>query len=309
MNQTLSPVQARNLQRSLNTRIGNLSKETGRSRDSLRSQLVFQCFLKRVFSSPSEWVLKGGTALLMRNGDGRFTRDIDLARSRAWNDISEIRQEFERIAQLSGDDGFVFKVSSVGQKSVVDDGYATPTAEVKVEVRLGAKRFHTINIDVSLRRHTQIPLEKVYVDPLLNELLGESKCSSFTVLVTAIEAHLADKICAMFEPHRNGVSMRFHDLADIIQIIRTQNFSAEKFLEVLHHEVARRRMDWPARITSPGPVWEEKYPINATQYAGLPRELQSLQSSLDYAGSCLNEVLKGERTQGTWKHEQLSWVN
>ncbi|MDO4686566.1 MAG: nucleotidyl transferase AbiEii/AbiGii toxin family protein [Corynebacterium sp.] len=29
-----------------------------------------------------DWVLKGGTVLLIRNGYGRFTQDIDLARAK-----------------------------------------------------------------------------------------------------------------------------------------------------------------------------------------------------------------------------------
>lgn len=143
--------------------------------------------------------------------------------------------------------------------------------------------------------------------PLLNQVTKEGGYKPFSILVTPIEAHLVDKICAMREPHKNGVSMRFHDLADIIQIIRTQDFSAEKLLDILSHEVKRRRIDWPEEITSPGPSWEKEYARQAPNYAELPEELHSLQKSLDYAGYCLNDVLQKKRIRGTWSHRNGHW--
>lgn len=309
MSHTLSRFEARGLQRSLTTRIGNLSKTQNRSKDSIRYQLIFECFLNRVFShSGSDWVLKGGTALLMRNGNGRFTQDVDLGRSQTWNDASEIRQEFENIAQRKSDDPFTFKVTSVHPKSAsTPDVYSTPTVEVKLSARLGAVDFHNIKVDVSVQRHTQTPLEQVTISPLLNEVFKDVKYAPFNVLATAIESHLADKICAMYEKHRSGVSNRYHDLADIIQIIRTQNFSAEKLTEVLGHETARRNIDWPKEIVAPSPEWEKEYTSKAPGYDELPEELHTLKSSLDYVGACLNEVLQRQRSHGKWNFKTYSW--
>ena len=264
MNRPLSQAEVRNWQRSMSTRIANLAQEQGRGKDSIQFQLVFECFLHRIFSEPSpEWVLKGGTALLMRNGAGRFTKDIDLAHAREWEDPNQIARQLESLMQREGADPFTFRIASVNSKHADNvDGYATPTATVTVKALLGVRTFHSFRIDVTLERHTQTPSERIKVNPLLNQVTKEGGYEPFSILVVPIEAHLADKICAMRETHKNGVSTRFRDLADIIQIIRTQDFSAEKLLDTLSHEVKRRRINWPEEITSPGPSWEKEYALS-----------------------------------------------
>lgn len=310
MSQSSSRAAERDFKRSLSTRIGNLAKETKRSRDSIQFELVFQCFLHRVFTEATDatqWVLKGGTALLMRNGHGRFTQDIDLARVTNWENPDEIRREFEQIAQRKVHDPFTFSVTSVHTKSSPrPDGYATPTVEVKLEAKLGATVYHRIKIDVSVQRHTQAPMERVPIDPLLNQLTKDGGYDSFDIFATAIEAHLADKICAMYEIHHSGASNRFHDLADIIQIICTQNFSAAKLVNVLEHETRRRSITWPTKLVPPSPEWEKNYKQNAPSY-GLPVELYPLEASLDFAGKCLDEVLQLQRIYGTWNYLRRIW--
>lgn len=290
-------------------RIDHLSKTQGRSKDSIRYQLLFECFLQRIFAHPdSGWVLKGGTALLMRNGYGRFTQDIDLARAQEWNDVDEIHQEFEKIAQRKASDPFVFEVTSTRlQSTSTPDGYSTPTIQVKLSARLGANVFHAIKIDVSIQRHTQLPLETVLVEPLFDQISKTVNYDPFYIPVIAIESHLADKICAMYERHRSGASNRYRDLADIIQIIRTHEFSAEKLAKILDHETKRRHIEWPELLNAPGPNWEKEYARNAPEYDGLPVNLHSLQASLDDAGTCLNEVLERSRISGTWNHQVLRW--
>lgn len=68
-------------QKKLNQAIARRSKDRGLPSDLIRYQIAFEGFLERVFQSGSdEWVLKGGASLLMRNGKGRTTTDVDLAR-------------------------------------------------------------------------------------------------------------------------------------------------------------------------------------------------------------------------------------
>lgn len=308
MTQPPNQTEARRLQRSLNMRIKNLAQTREVSVQHLRFHLIFECFLRRVFAdNQTTWVLKGGTALLMRNGSGRFTQDIDLARDTLWEEPDDVHHEFEEIARRPADDPFTFAVTSLHTKREPSpDGYSAPTVEVRLAARIGVTTFETIRIDVSPQRHTQNPIERVPVAPLLDTLIdGEAKC--FHVLTTAIESHLADKICAMYEPHPSGRSNRFHDLADIIRIIQTQRFSAHKVFTTLSHEAARRRIPRPQKLIPPGPHWEKEYEKNAPSYAELPIELHSLTNSLEYAGACLNEVLNEHRTQGIWNPATQQW--
>ncbi len=82
----------------INMRLQNEANSRQVPLEVLRAQTVFECFLSRVFSDgSSNWILKGGTALLMRNGSGRFTRDIDMARKRPWLDTEEVQEELGQL--------------------------------------------------------------------------------------------------------------------------------------------------------------------------------------------------------------------
>lgn len=311
MNSPLTTREARNLQKSLNMRISNEAKSQGRSRDSIRFQLVFESMLRLIFRHPSPgWTLKGGTALLMRNGKGRFTRDMDLARSKRWDSSEELINDLKKLVQGKNGDPFTFEVKEIHSRDNTARGeYATPTATVSIEARLGTLQFHTFKIDVSLSRHTQAPPEHVEVNPLLNTLQQNRLYEPFTVLVTPIEAHLADKICAMRETHHGRTSTRYHDLADIIQIILPQDFSAQKLQSTLLHEARRRNIQLPEVLASPGPEWERGYDKKAKDFYGLPPGLHSLTASLEFAGACLDEILSDQRGTGWWNHRRQQWVD
>lgn len=309
MKEEITRAEAARLKASYSSRIKTLAKELDRSANSLRYQIVFECFLKRVFASQSaDWVLKGGTALLIRNGYGRFTQDIDLARAKNWESTEEIREQFERAALLDSDDPFTFRVSSAKTKSpLTTDNYDTPTVVVKLVVQLGSVEFQRIKVDVSLQRHTQSPVHSVMVDPLLNRVSKGLDVGSFHVNTTAIESHLADKICAIYEIHPTGDNTRYRDLADIVQIVRTQDFSADELVNKLEHEVKRRHLSWPVGITSPGQNWASDFEKQSRDFEAFPHEFHSLQNSLDFAGQCLNELLSRQRTYGRWNHQQKRW--
>ena len=296
------------MQRSLNMRIQQFAKQHAESSDLVRKKILFEAFLMRVFLVPDgRWVLKGGTALLIRNGNGRFTKDIDLALQGAWPSIDELEEELEEIASRQVGDPFTFRVTSKRTQSPLDPtGYTNPTYAVKIAADIGAMNFGSIRIDVSLRRHTQEPIVTVPVTPMLNGLVDDP-IDSFFVAVTAIEGHMADKICAMYELHGETPSGRYHDLADLIRIIETQTFCAEKLSDRLMHEARRRRCDLPESFVSPGGSWAKGYEQNSKDYAYLPHELRTLEAALNFVGMCLNRVLSGERMQGKWNPSALRW--
>ena len=67
------------IRRSLGDRLRTEAKHRGRPAGDLRREFVFQRFLGRVFAKPgSRWVLKGGTGLLVRIREARYSKDIDL---------------------------------------------------------------------------------------------------------------------------------------------------------------------------------------------------------------------------------------
>lgn len=278
---------------------------------SVRKQYVFTLFLSRMFSGNDQppWVLLGGNALLIRTGGGRFTQDIDLARDSTWVDVDEVREELQALANQNPErDPFVFDIYAVKAHSEADPfGYGTKTAKARVRVTLGGVEFDTFSIDITTRRHLDgavddIPLRPIIEHETLNDLPA--------VPTTPAENHLADKICAMYEPHGEDKkpSTRYRDLADIVRLIGAADIDAERLMRVLDREKQRRKIALPVAMVSPGESWEIQFPRAARDFAEYPSDLHPLDASLEAAAVCLDPILSGERTTGVWSSGKRVWA-
>lgn len=130
------------------------------------------------------------------------------------------------------------------------------------------------------------------------------------VPVVAVENHLADKICAMYEPHgrnRDRPSTRYRDLADVVRIIQAVDIDAGRLTGNLHHEQQRRQIVLPRQLLAPSPQWEKGFATAAKNFAEYPTEYHQLPASLRYAGDCLNPLLSGEITAGRWNARAQVW--
>lgn len=79
MTEDVSKPNPATVRRSLGDRLRAEAKRRGRPTAGVRREFVFQRFLARVFSEPHcQWVLKGGTGLLVRIREARYSKDIDL---------------------------------------------------------------------------------------------------------------------------------------------------------------------------------------------------------------------------------------
>lgn len=225
------------------------AKAQGTTPENIRHQVAFSLFFGRFFAQDAgDWLVLGGNALLIRTGGGRFTTDIDLARSNAWETVEELRESIER-ALIAGDrpDDFDFHVGSCKPHSEPDRyGYGQKTAEIQIVVTFGGREFATFGLDVTTKRHVESgvdsrPLKPVLIDdPALQDLPE--------IPLVPVENHLADKIAAMYEYHGadgTTASTRYRDLADIIRIVEELEFNENRLVEVLRHEQARRQITLP----------------------------------------------------------------
>ncbi|UBI09819.1 nucleotidyl transferase AbiEii/AbiGii toxin family protein [Corynebacterium coyleae] len=294
-------------QKKLNQAIAKWSRDRGLPRDLIRYQIAFEGFLERVFQTGSdEWVLKGGAALLMRNGEGRTTADIDLARVAELGPLASIEAEIRQIAQRPGQGPLTYRVRNVQQKRIgSSDGYKGPTYEVSLDAMMGVVVFQAFSLDLTEQRHTQEPHERVEVDLTLSKISSEN-LEPVSVYATAIESQLADKICAMREPHRSGDSNRYHDLADIITILLTQPFSAKDLKSACDHEARRRRIEIPTEMWVPL-SWEKEYPRRAETYYGLPVKYHDFAQATAFASEVLNPAIAGELSVARWDPDTRSW--
>jgi len=294
-------------QKKLNRAIAKRSKDRGLPSDLIRYQIAFEGFLERVFQAGSnEWVLKGGASLLMRNGEGRTTTDVDLARIPRLGPLKSIEAEMHEIARRPGQGPLSYKVKSVRQKRTGSDGgYRGPTYEVSLDAMMGAIVFQAFSLDLTEQRHTQEPHERVEVDPTLGKLSSEN-LEPFSVYATAIESQLADKICAMREVHRSGDSNRYHDLADIITILLTQSISAEKLQSACQHEARRRGIETPTEMWAP-PSWKKNFSAHAATYFRLTDEYRDYPAAMSYVSEVLDPVLSGDLGDSYWNPSGQCW--
>jgi hypothetical protein len=310
MAQPLTQLEANRLRQSLGTKLANEAKSRGVAADPVRKQYIFTIFLSRIFQDPNvPWVLLGGNALLIRTGGGRFTQDVDLAREAPWaspeDALSELRQLSSRPHH---GDPFEFELYSVTTHREAEPyGYGTETAKVKARALLGGQEFESFSIDLTTRRHIDAPVDQVSLKPIIDH---ETLRDLPSVPTTPIEHHLADKICALYERHGHDgdeASTRYRDLADIVRIVAAIPFDAARLSTVLQREASRRQMELPDKVQAPSGDWVAGFPRSAAGFAEYPREYWDLNAALTFCSTCLDEILTGERTSGTWNPDHRSW--
>ncbi|RAX20037.1 MULTISPECIES: nucleotidyl transferase AbiEii/AbiGii toxin family protein [unclassified Actinomyces] len=305
----IEPLAASRLRQSLNSRIRAEASRRGVTADDIRQQYVFALLTKRLFADDmDDWLLLGGNALLIRTRGGRFTRDVDLARTHGWSDVQELRDELRSALSRSLDsDPFRLEIVKVSPHSEPDGyGYGALTAKADIRVLLGVAEFGRFSIDITTRRHVSGPIDRISPTPIIDH---ETIADLPDVPTVPVENHLADKICALYELHgkTRTASTRYRDLADIVRIVAHLDFDAARLSEMLDHESRRRRIPQPTAIVSPSPAWEQAYPRQAREFAEFPTEFHSLDASLDAAAACLDEVLNGSRSKGRWDHASAQW--
>lgn len=304
-----SIVQIGRERQSRNARIRSEATRQGTTADMVRKQVTFALFFQRIFAQEdSGWILLGGNALLIRTRSGRFTKDVDLSRIEQWDDLSKVQEELEALLE-QGDrpDDFSFTITKAIAHSEPDNyGYGSKTAKIYVTVDFGGQPFDSFTIDITSRKQIgavdHIPLKPVITDDVLADLP--------IIPTVPAENHMADKICALYEKHQGEKqlpSTRYRDLADLVRFVRDVPLDAHRLVAVLEHEQQRRKIALPNRLLSPDVSWEKGYPDAARDFAQYPQELLPLDKALEYAGTCLNEILNATRTTGHWNPARQQW--
>lgn len=291
----------------LNGKIRNEARRRRVTADDVRKQYIFAVFFKRLFKEPdSKWMLLGGNALLVRTGGGRFTQDIDLSRSPAWEDLGGVVQEIEQL--ITGDnDGFSFRITRAEAHSEPDAyGYGTKTAKLYVTAYLHLQEFDQFSIDITSRRHVGSDVDTHRLMPVIDD---EALRELPAIPIVPAENHLADKICALYEVHgqTQTPSTRYRDLADAVRIIADTTLNADLFRAALRHEEKRRRVTLPTKLSAPASSWEEAFPKAAQTFAEYPQDLASLEQALGFVGNCVNPILASSIAYGIWDPAKQNW--
>jgi predicted nucleotidyltransferase component of viral defense system len=277
-----------------------------RPTQEINREFVLQRFLARIFREPdAPWVLKGGTGLLVRLPRARYSDDVDLLYPTDTIALAAPLTELHTaMTQPCGDDFFGFELGRVEERATVDAEKVLATA--RVTAFIGSTAYQRFSIDLSVKKRRICEVDRFQPRPVIN-LPGIPELPEFSLYSLADQ--IADKVCAMYEIHRDGVSStRYHDLVDLVLIVTSsQRIDAARTAAALRAEALHRDLALPATLESPGSQWPAGYRNEAVK-AKLPGGLHTLDQALGVVGACLNGLLSDAVSHGTWDCSRQLWT-
>jgi len=267
------------------------------------NQFIFQRFLARVFAANADgWLLKGGQALLVRNPTARYSRDIDIYRTKA-GDRDEAVQALRTAAAIPLDDFIRFEFSSRSP-----DNDENRAARLTFDVYFGATKHNPLHVDVVISPQ---PLGAPEQRPLQSALSGEWPDAWPTVTLYPLVDHIADKICAMYETRNGRPSSRARDLVDLTLIARQPDpIDGTELQAIVKYQVDYRRgrgttLDIPTAFQLPDETWIVRYAQEASNVPDLA-DYATLEQAMPLLTSFITPVLGGDRI-GIWSMRDERW--
>lgn len=286
--------------RALKDKIKLKAREAGRPYEQIEREFLLQRFLSRVFHiNTDQWVLKGGVGLLVRLPQARFSQDLDLYNRGV--DVETAVEDLRRCSTIPNLDRFTFQV---GEPRAMTGG--TTGVRMKVTCELGGAVFGTIPIDLSTSLETFGLVERITPDPVI-EIAEVTDPPPITVY--PLPDQVSDKVSAMYSLFNGRPSGRFHDLVDLVLIVKNCDIEAAELLAALRRQsVVRQELcSLPKGMVLPAPIWIQGYAKQAILF-GLGSGMRDVESALEYVGRCLNPILGGEITTGTWHAHESRWL-
>lgn len=245
---------------SLEQRLRDQARQTGRPLDRLRKEVAHHRLLARLLGSAPQgaWALKGGLALLARLDDrARATSDADAN----WRSgVDELEETLDRAAALDVNDGFSFEV---GRPHPLEGEGAEGALRFPILVVLAGREFERINLDVNLVPTDQRPIEEIR----LRDLLGFAGIPAPMVPVIPVAQQLAEKVHAYVRSYRNG-SSRPRDLYDMLVIAEHLPVPpAPALVAVCRETFAMRGTAWPPELPEPPHAWQKAWAEFVTVYS------------------------------------------
>ena len=179
-------------------------------------------FLSRVFAdgADSEWLLKGGTAMLARVPKARATKDLDLAATNA-ADLDAAQEALQRAASRDLGDHIRFQLTGARETGL---GQNQPGVETRrlvftaQDAGTGRKLFD-VPIDVVVGPP---PIGTVETADPSNRLQLGRPIQTHPYRLFPITDQIAEKVTATMDSYAGRPSSRVKDLVDLVTIANTQ---------------------------------------------------------------------------------------
>lgn len=228
------------------------AKRSGQPVQEAQQWFLRERLLARVFTgTDSPWVLKGGTALLARVADARWSRDVDLMTQQA--DLADAVHALRRAAAREDEDMLTMTVTDTRKSMGTRQGPVVGTT-LNVQVLSGTKQLTAIRIDLVAGSLMTGDPEHSSVRSRL-ELPG---LESVPVRLYPVADHVADKVIATESTFGLYPSSRVRDLVDLVILGRTQTVGGVDLQRAIAGE--RLHQGMPVRDTfTPPSQWEQRF--------------------------------------------------
>lgn len=263
-------------------------------------RFVRERFLVRIFDNQqtSQWVLKGGMALLLRIPNARATRDLDFS-IKGQTNLQKAIDELATAAAKSCPDFLEFELVEQIPLRGGEERHGRQGARLKFLPLFGGNPDNVMAIDIVLDPQ---PLfgEVEYGDLLFGEDLG---FQSARPRLFPLADQIAEKACALQEVFAGNLSTRSKDFFDLALLAVTKEIPSRELEEALLFESERRSLELAEfRYDSPH---EGKYLELAREFSELPQEFGeavALVNAFLYGGLLVNK-------QRTWSPSQRQWLD
>lgn len=215
-------------------------------------------FLSRVFAdgADSEWLLKGGTAMLARVPNARATKDLDLAATNA-ADLDAAQEALQRAASRDLGDHIRFQLTGARETGL---GQNQPGVETRRLV------FTAQDADTG-RKLFDVPIDVVVGPPPIgtvetadpsNRLQLGRPIQTHPYRLFPIADQIAEKVTATMDTYAGRPSSRVKDLVDLVTIANTQTVNLRELQMAIDAKRALSRTPAFEEFAVPAD-WERSY--------------------------------------------------
>jgi len=218
---------------SIRQRVTNRGRELKLSPNDAIEQYVMYGLLARLGESAerARFILKGGVLVAnLVDEPLRFTRDIDLHRTRAPPNPEHIRNSLERVIAIERDDGITFGKIRAKRADHDADGYDGVTAYIEATVGSAARE---VKLDIGFGDVVVPNAENRDLRPFLQaDKSARLRCY-------APETIIAEKVETVMKMTPD-LQHRMKDLFDVVTLSKALSFDGSKLLEAIRATVRNR---------------------------------------------------------------------
>lgn len=257
-------------------------------------------FLSRVFADgdASEWLLKGGTAMLARVPRSRATKDLDLAATTSAN-LDAAQDALERAASRDLGDHIRFQLSEARESGRGQNQPGVRTRRLTFtgqDARTGRNLF-TVPIDIVVGPP---PVGRIETTEPSNRMRLGRPLATHPYRLFPIADQIAEKVTATMSTYAGQPSSRVKDLVDLVTIARTQTVNLRELQMAIDAKRAASRLRPFDEFVVPN-GWERTYRMLALKTPATG-DVLSLEAATDLVKHLIEPALVGERVD-----ERLRW--